>query len=288
MSASGGLHHIVHVVRDLDAAAAFYRRAGFTLGTRNRHPWGTHNFVVQFAGFYIELLSVAEPENLGVDGLSLHFGAFNRDLVARREGFSMLLRQSFDIDADAAAFAQAGIGSSPALSFSREARLADGTTATLGFSLAFVRAPASPDAGFAVCQEHNAALFWNEALQRHDNGATGLASVVAVAADPARYAGFLTAYTGGEGVQQTASGIAVVTPRGRIDIMTAIGFSERYGVSVPLAADGLRLVALRLTARDLATATQVLERGHVDGQRSVDRLVIAPDQAFGACLIFET
>lgn len=288
MSASGGLHHIVHVVRDLDAAAAFYRRAGFTLGTRNRHPWGTHNFVVQFAGFYIELLSVAEPEKLGTEGLSLHFGAFNRDLVARSEGFSMLLRQSFDVDADTVAFAQAGIGSSPALSFSREARLADGTTATLGFSLAFARAPAAPDAGFAVCQEHNAALFWNEAFQHHDNGVTGLAGVVAVAADPACYAGFLSAFTGGQNVQQTADGIAVVRPRGRIDIVRAIGFSERYGLSVPQAVEGLRLVALRLTARDIATAAQALEQGQVEARPGADSLVIAPDQAFGACLIFET
>jgi catechol 2,3-dioxygenase-like lactoylglutathione lyase family enzyme len=29
-----GLDHIVHAVRDLDAAAEFYSRAGFTVGTR--------------------------------------------------------------------------------------------------------------------------------------------------------------------------------------------------------------------------------------------------------------
>jgi catechol 2,3-dioxygenase-like lactoylglutathione lyase family enzyme len=32
-----GLDHIVHAVRDLDAAAEFYRRAGVTVGARNRH-----------------------------------------------------------------------------------------------------------------------------------------------------------------------------------------------------------------------------------------------------------
>jgi catechol 2,3-dioxygenase-like lactoylglutathione lyase family enzyme len=32
-----GLDHIVHAVRDLDAAAEFYCRAGFTVGARNRH-----------------------------------------------------------------------------------------------------------------------------------------------------------------------------------------------------------------------------------------------------------
>ena len=54
-----GLDHIVHAVRDLDAAADSYRRLGFTVGARNRHPWGTHNYIVQFPGFFIELLTLA-------------------------------------------------------------------------------------------------------------------------------------------------------------------------------------------------------------------------------------
>jgi catechol 2,3-dioxygenase-like lactoylglutathione lyase family enzyme len=57
-----GLDHIVHAVRDLDAAAAFYASAGFIVGARNRHPWGTHNRIVQLKNCYIELLAVAEPE----------------------------------------------------------------------------------------------------------------------------------------------------------------------------------------------------------------------------------
>ena len=54
----------VHAVRDLDAAAELYRRLGFTVGTRNRHAWGTHNRLVQLPGFFVELLAVAEPESL--------------------------------------------------------------------------------------------------------------------------------------------------------------------------------------------------------------------------------
>ena len=65
-----GLDHIAHAVRDLDAAADFYRRIGFTVGARNRHSWGTHNCIVQFPGFFIEILTLAEPEKLGDDGIS--------------------------------------------------------------------------------------------------------------------------------------------------------------------------------------------------------------------------
>ena len=68
---SRGPDHIVHAVRDLDAVADFYRRIGFTVGARNRHSWGTHNCIVQFPGFFIEILTLAEPEKLGDDGIQM-------------------------------------------------------------------------------------------------------------------------------------------------------------------------------------------------------------------------
>ena len=79
--------YVVHAVRDLDAAAELYRRLGFTVGTRNRHAWGTHNRLVQLPGFFVELLAVAEPEKLGSDGFSALFGTFNRLFLKDQEGF---------------------------------------------------------------------------------------------------------------------------------------------------------------------------------------------------------
>src|SRR4030088_3658970 len=105
-----GPDHIVHAVRDLDAAAEFYRRAGFTVGARNRHAWGTHNRIVQLKNCFIEILEVAEPEKIPPHGArSFSFGAFNRDFLARGEGFSMLILNSSDAAADARSFESSGI-----------------------------------------------------------------------------------------------------------------------------------------------------------------------------------
>src|SRR6266566_1082877 len=106
---SRGIDHIIHSVRDLDAAAALYRRLGFTVGARNRHPWGTHNHIVQLPGFFIELLTLAEPQKLGSDGFSVSFGSFNRRFLERHEGLSMLLLESADAEGDAHTFREAGI-----------------------------------------------------------------------------------------------------------------------------------------------------------------------------------
>ncbi len=89
-----GLDHIVHAVKDLDAAAELYRRMGFTVGARNKHPWGTHNHIVQLPGFFIELLTVGEPEKLGDDGFSKLFGRYNQDFLSRGEGLSLLILES--------------------------------------------------------------------------------------------------------------------------------------------------------------------------------------------------
>src|SRR3954453_7157594 len=148
---SRGLDHIVHAVRDLDGAAALYERLGFAVGARNRHDWGTHNRIVQLPGFFVEILTVAEPEKLGDDGFSALFGRRNQSFLQRQEGLSLLMLESRDAAGDADAFAAAGIAASPRLHFERQGKRPDGTPVTVAFSLAFARDPKAPEIGFAVC-----------------------------------------------------------------------------------------------------------------------------------------
>src|SRR4029450_8319361 len=102
MAMTRGLDHIVHAVRDLDAAADLYRGAGFIVGARNRHSWGTHNHIVQLPGFFMELLTVAEPERLTGEGFAALFGDFNHRFLERHEGLSFMLLESQDVPANAA------------------------------------------------------------------------------------------------------------------------------------------------------------------------------------------
>src|SRR2546423_5999376 len=103
-----GLDHIIHAVHDLDAAIDLYRRLGFRVGARNRHPWGARNAIVQVAGSFVELLTLAEPERLGRDGLSEKFGRATESFLKHQEGLSFIVLESADVFADAAAFAAAG------------------------------------------------------------------------------------------------------------------------------------------------------------------------------------
>jgi hypothetical protein len=150
-----GLDHIVHAVHDLDAAGEAYARLGFTVGARNRHPWGTHNRIVQFPGVFIELLGVGEPALIPpATPRSVSFGAFTREFLARHEGLSMLVLEGKGAAADAAAFRAANIGDFDVFDFEREGKRPDGASVKVAFSLAFAEDKRAPDTGFFTCQQH--------------------------------------------------------------------------------------------------------------------------------------
>ena len=75
---------------------------------------------------------MAEPEKLGADGFSILFGRFNQSFLSRRQGLSILLLESDDAAADAAAFKSAGIAASDVMKFEREGSRPDGSTVRVG------------------------------------------------------------------------------------------------------------------------------------------------------------
>src|ERR1700733_9620819 len=283
-----GLDHIVHAVRDLDAAAEFYRRAGFTVGARNRHAWGTHNRIVQLRNCYIEILEVAEPDKIAPHGArSFSFGAFNRDFLASREGFSMLILNSSNAVEDNAAFEAAGISNSGVFDFGREGTKPDGTPVKLAFSLAFASDPASPNLRFAVCQHHFPENFWDPAFQTHANGTKAVPGAVMVADNPADHHIFLKAFTGVTDLNSSSIGVKARTENGDIEIMEQVAFRGQFGISPEVAGEGMTLPALRFEVADIAPVEALHRRNEIASRRHAGRLVIPPDFAHGATLIFE-
>ena len=284
----GGPDHIVHVAGDLDALSDIYTRAGFTVGVRNTHPFGTHNRIIQLDGFYFELLTIAEPERIQPHGAgAFSFGAYNRDFLGLHDGLSMLLLKSSDAGADAVAFDTAGIGGFKPFDFAREGKRPDGSVVKLAFSLAFAQDPASPDVRFAVCQHHYPENFWNPAFQKHANGAKRLRGVVLVAEKPAVHAAVLTALAGGAVPVSDNSGINVSTANGEIAVVTPSAFRARFGVAPAIVGEGMALNAVRMSVPDLDTTSAVLRAGGVATVRHDARLVVPPASASGATLVFE-
>jgi hypothetical protein len=283
---SRGLDHIVHAVHDLDAGAAFYRRLGFMVGARNRHSWGTHNHIIQLPGCFVELLAVAEPEKLGGEGFAALFGRFHQSFLARQEGLSFLMLESQEAQADARDFAAAGIAASGALNFEREGTRPDGGKLKVGFSLAFARDAGAPAIGFATCQQHHPENFWNPALQQHPNAASAIAGAVIVAENPSDHHIFLSAFTGERALNATSSGVTAHTPRGDLAIMDPAAFRSHFGVPAPDIGTGARLAAIRITVRAPEELVAALTAGSVPHILHMGHVVVGPDDAMGATLVF--
>jgi catechol 2,3-dioxygenase-like lactoylglutathione lyase family enzyme len=284
-----GLDHIVHAVRDLDAAAEFYRRAGFTVGARNRHAWGTHNYIVQFPGVFIELITVGEPELIkaGAPG-TFSFGAFTRDFLAREEGLAMLVLEGKGAAGDAEAFRAAGIGDFKPFNFEREARRPDGTPVKVAFSLVFAADEKAPDIGYFTCQQHHPENFWNPAFQQHSNGALGIDGVIMVAGNPQDHRRFVGAFSGVSDIKSSESGICAMTPRGEIQVMNPAGYRAYAGTAPPDLTRGAHLAALRFAVRDQTQAMSMIEHAGIAAVERGRKIVVPPAAAFGATLIFES
>jgi Glyoxalase-like domain len=283
-----GLDHIVHAVRDLDAEADFYRRAGFTVGARNRHPWGTHNHIVQLPGFFVELLNIGQSKLIVPHAPRLFsFGDFARGFLAREEGLAMLVLEGKGAAADAEAFRSAGIGDFQVFDFEREAMRPDGSAVKVAFSLAFATDAQARDAGFFTCQQHYPENFWNPAFQDHPNGVTAIAGIIMVAERPEAHRHFLSAFTGASEVKSSPNGISAATPRGDVQIMTPPAYRMFIGTKEPDLAHGGRLAAIRFVASDKAKLLSALAKGGIVAIERNGNIVVPPDVAYGATIVFE-
>lgn len=277
-----GLDHIVHAVRDLEAAGAFYERLGFQVGARNRHPWGTENRLVQLPGFFLEILAVVEPDKIA----GATFGAFNQKFLSEvGEGLSALVVEGHDPKGERAALDAAGFGGIPLLEFSRQGKRPDGSETEVGFKIAFARYPAAAHALFFTCMQTAPESFWSAELQRHPNGARQIAAAVLVAENPTDHHIFLEALTGVRDIRATSLGLTIPTPRGAIQVMDPRSFKQAFGAEAPRDA-GLRLAALVFTVADLKATRALLEQNGVPAREQAGRLVTGPEAAFGATVAF--
>lgn len=285
-AAPRGLDHLVIGVRDLDAAGAFYEKLGFTVGARNRHPWGTENRIVQFPGSFLELITIGDASAVVPPApRQFSFGQFVGDALARGEGLSMLVLESTDAKADAAAFRNAAIGDFEPFFFERQAKRPDGSAVRVAFSLAFAADPLAPECGFFVCQQHEPQNFWNPAFQQHANGASALSAAVMVTGDPPAHRAFLSAFAGFPEVLEGNTDYVLGLPRGRLDVLDPEAAQAIYHVEPDTTP--ARFLGFCVTVPDLDAVASRLEAADVAFGQGEDRIVVPAEAAMGCVIAFE-
>jgi len=286
MYAARGIDHVVQCVRDLDLARSFYERLGFTLTPPAQHPFGTGNSLVQMKGSFLELLTVMAPQDIAPHAPNrFSFGAFNKDFLARREGFSMLVFEGKDAPLDARGFAQRGLQTYAPFDFQREAELPDGSSVTVGFSLAFVTDPRMPEVAFFTCQQHAPEHFWKPDYQRHINGAQDIAEVVMVADAPKTLQGLFAGIQGPDAVKMVDGNLHVSGPLGRVVVLTPDALAARYpDIALPGDPAHPHFVGYRIVVENLDRAAAILRDREVGFQSGSDRIWLDPAECFN-CLV---
>jgi hypothetical protein len=108
-----------------------------------------------------------------------------------------------------------------------------------------------------------------------------------VADNPTDHHIFLKAFTGESDLHSSSLGITARSENGDIEIMSPVAFRDQFGVAPEVSGEGMTLNAIRFVVADIGRAEATLVSGGIKPQRHVGRLVVPPDRAFGATLIFE-
>jgi hypothetical protein len=276
-----GINHLVLAGHDLEAMRSHYAGLGFTVTPRGQHPFGTGNTPVQLHGTYVELLAVTIPHDVPEHGPGhFSFAAFNRDFLARHQGFSMLVFDTPDARADVAAWRAAGLHTYEPFDFSRTAKMADGQEITVRFSLAFVSHPAAPWLGLFACQHYTPAYFAQPRYLQHANGAKAIQDVWIVGETAPDLAGFMQTITGAKAASEDSSVRVLQTRIGTIVLARPAAFASAFGLAAPHPDDGPHLAAFTVACQTMGQLADFPKVG--------DRHVLAPEKNFGTAIGFVT
>lgn len=270
-----GINHLVLAGQDLGALRSGYQALGFTVMPQGELPFGISNSIILLHGSFLELLSVTGDVPEHSPG-HFSFAAFNRDYLARHEGFSMLVLDTPDARADIASWRQAGLKVYEPFDFS----MPGGEKVKLGFSLAFVSHPAAPWFGIFACQFYRPEFYAQPQYQNHSNAASTVQDVWIAGEGAQDLADFMSKVTGASSVREQPDLTILQTRTGAIVLARPHAFEAAFGLSAPHPEDGPHLAGFTIGCRALA------HRAVLDLPKAGGRYVVPPSRGFGTAIAF--
>ena len=256
-----GINHLVLGAHSLDQIRQLYAGLGFTLCPSGQHPFGTGNTVIQLHGSYLELLSVTRPQDIVEHAAgSFSFSAFNRDYLARHEGFSILVLDSPDAEKDIRDWHAAGLPTYAPFEFSRQATMSDGNNVTVGFKLAFTSNNTAPWLGLFACQHFRPDYYAQPRYQFHANGAHHLQDVWISGPGALELAPYLKLVAGTLAIPRSEARIDLPTTFGTIILAEPDTFEEAFGVPPPHPEDGPHLCGMTIACDNVDRVPQSMTR----------------------------
>lgn len=263
MSPLTGLDHVVIAVKDLDTAAATYRKLGLTLTPRGLHEGkGTGNHCIMFPNTYVELLGIVDETGAK--------GRLAERVNARGEGCIAIAYGADDADKTYAALQVAGIEAEPPNDLSRPLDL-DGKRNMVRFRNIMLPKLALPETMQFVCTHVTPELTRaRHEWQLHPTGATGVAEVIVAVDDVAAATRELA------GPTLTNSAITLLTPADA---------ERRFGKSLQ-GAPKYGIVALTIRVNEPDAAAAMLSMAKVPHFETRNTVTVPASAAHGVVIEF--
>jgi hypothetical protein len=274
-----GIDHAVVMVKDLDQAAANYKRLGFTVSPRGTHSahMGSGNYTIMFDPDYMELLGVLTPTE--------HNAPARAFLERSGEGIERVAFTAVDSGEGAEEIRARGYPPVGPTDFERPVTMPNGTISSAKFrTFQWPTAEAPGGVRIFACQHKTRETVWIPELMQHANGARRLKQVVIVSPEPAKDAAHLSGMIDRDVRNEADGAVAVPSGADRADFvfLTRDQLGTRYpGVS--LAGLPERGGAGLVIAADLTAAEKALG---ATGVRSAGGIVVPPAAGNGTLLAF--
>ncbi len=286
------IDHLVLPTSSLDVARQRLNLLGFTVAADAAHPFGTGNACVFIGdGTYLEPLSVVDTDFYD-DAIAAGNVFVAQDRHARavmgEEGFSAVALVTEDARADHDRFTDAGFSGGEMLEFSRLARLPDGTEKLARFRLAFAGRDEIDSFGVFTCQRLDPLPADRAALERHENGVSGLAEIVLVAEE--KLASCIERLQVVLVSEPAPRDHAFSASNAVVKVLSAGVFKAEFAMEAGFGAlpvRGLTGAAIVFRVPDLTVTRAVLAANDVAFKDNGSRIMVAPAPGQGAVFAFE-
>jgi hypothetical protein len=276
-----GIDHAVVVTRNLDQAAANWKRLGFTVSPRGTHSakMGTGNATIMLCADYIELLGVLTETE--------HNAPTRAFLDRRDEGIERIAFTAVDAAAGAEEIRARGYAPLGPTDFERPVTMPDGTLSAAKFrTFQWPIAEAPGGVRIFACQHKTWERVWIPELQQHANAAKRLNHALVVSPEPAKDAAHMARLIDREVGTEADGAVTVPSGSDRADFvfLTRDQLGRRYP-GVPLSELPERGCAgLVLATADIAACENALGKA---GARIAGGVIVMPAAANGVLLVFE-
>ncbi|MBO3760237.1 VOC family protein [Ciceribacter sp. L1K22] len=284
------IDHLVLPVVSIEAARARHAALGFTVAADARHPFGTENACVFFAdGTYLEPLGVASREECEAAAKAGNVFVARDQAFRFRcgEGLSGIAITTNDAVDDDVRYREAGLSAGAILEFSRPVRMPDGSESRASFRLTFAADLRAPDFFLFNCERIDPLPADRGSLTVHQNGATGIRSVVVVEENPSDFQYLFEAAFDSREIGANSFGIDLLAGGTRVEVMTPVGALAHYGLNAAGAERGLRGRAVVFACGDLGVTERGLVANGVAFERRGNRLSVHAAPGQGVTYIFE-